>query len=200
MGREMKYATKEDLRPIMEQGKKYDADKTRWDLLPLDALEGAADILTFGAKKYSAHNWRLVENAEDRYFSALMRHIKAHRMGGLNDPETGKPHVDHALACMLFLSALAKSPPVSTGSVSEFERKSEQSAEESGTTILTFYDSDGHETQVKASELIIHEYLWRYRLSGGRTWSQWYRATFNDPFDTHVEHVAEISKFLESTK
>ena len=50
---------------MTEQGKKYDANKPRWDLLPLDALEGAADILTFGAKKYSDHNWRLVENAED---------------------------------------------------------------------------------------------------------------------------------------
>ena len=41
----------------IEEGSKYDKNKLRVDLLSFQALQGIAEILTFGAKKYGDRNW-----------------------------------------------------------------------------------------------------------------------------------------------
>ena len=64
---------------------KDDNAKTRYDLLPPELLEETARVLTFGAQKYSAHNW--AQGASwSRYFSAMMRHMWAWWRGEDNDP------------------------------------------------------------------------------------------------------------------
>lgn len=87
----------------MSAGKKYDSDKIRWDLVPFGALESVAKIITFGAKKYGENNWKTLENFEDRYFAAFMRHIMSWRQGEEADPESGEPHLAHAMCNLLFL-------------------------------------------------------------------------------------------------
>lgn len=88
---------------------KYDADKPRMDLLlsgcPM-ALEAVSSILTFGAKKYSAHSWQSVERGEERYLAALLRHLTAHAKGEMNDPESGMPHLAHAACNAMFILEL----------------------------------------------------------------------------------------------
>lgn len=84
-------------------GRKDDADKTDWSLMPWKELEDVANVLTYGAKKYAPDNWKHVENHRDRYFSAAMRHVLARRAGELADPESGLPHLAHAVCCLLFL-------------------------------------------------------------------------------------------------
>jgi hypothetical protein len=84
-------------------GKKFDQDKALWDLLPLKTVGKIVDVLTFGAKKYSPGNWKIVPNAEDRYFAALMRHLTAWQSGEKTDPESGMSHLAHAGCCLLFL-------------------------------------------------------------------------------------------------
>lgn len=90
-------------------GLKSDADKPRWSLLMqgcAKALAGVAAVLTFGAKKYAAHNWKQVENNKERYRDALYRHLNAIEGGELVDPESGLPHWDHVTCNALFLSQL----------------------------------------------------------------------------------------------
>lgn len=70
-------------------------DKLRWDLLPLDLVEKIVEIYHHGAKKYAPNTWKGLEDGENRYFSALMRHLTAHRKGELTDPESGKLHMAH---------------------------------------------------------------------------------------------------------
>jgi hypothetical protein len=83
---------------------KADDDKPRYDLLPPEMLEETAQVLTFGAQKYSAHNW--AKGASwSRYFSAMMRHMWAWWRGEDNDPETGYSHLAHAACCLGFLMA-----------------------------------------------------------------------------------------------
>ena len=86
-----------------DTGVKYDQDKTRWDLMPWDALEPVAQVLTVGAKKYAPDNWKHVPGARWRYFGAAIRHIIAWWGGEKEDPETGLPHLAHAMCCLLFL-------------------------------------------------------------------------------------------------
>lgn len=84
------------------EGNKDDSDKLRYDLIPPETLEALAWILTFGAKKYGDRNWEKGMKW-GRPFAALMRHMWAW-WGGYNlDPETGKSHLWHALACLAFL-------------------------------------------------------------------------------------------------
>ena len=87
----------------MKPGTKADAEKPRWDLLPLDTLTGAVRVMTSGAKKYSDNGWQTVPGAKRRYFAALMRHLAAFQAGELADPETGESHLDHALCCLIIL-------------------------------------------------------------------------------------------------
>lgn len=82
--------------------------KPRYDLIPVETLEDVAKVLTFGAKKYDDDNWRLVENADKRYYSALMRHVEAWRRGEQLDSETNLPHLAHAVCCLMFLNELGK--------------------------------------------------------------------------------------------
>lgn len=86
------------------EGKKFDADKPRYDLLPPEFLDGTAVILTFGAAKYGERNWEL-GMAWGRPFGALMRHMWAWWRGEDKDPETGKSHLWHAACCIAFLMA-----------------------------------------------------------------------------------------------
>ena len=88
------------------EGRKYDEGKLRWDLLPWTPVEDAVSVLTFGATKYGEDNWREVPNARRRYFAALLRHVLAWYRGEKLDPETGLPHLAHALCCVLFLAEL----------------------------------------------------------------------------------------------
>jgi hypothetical protein len=87
-------------------GQKFDTDKPRFDLIPPRAEKLLAQVLTFGAQKYAPGNWQHVEDAEQRYIAAALRHINAQRSGEHSDPETGLPHLAHAMCCLAFVIEL----------------------------------------------------------------------------------------------
>ena len=89
--------------PVDKVGRKDDAAKLRYDLVPPIALELIAEVLTYGAKKYAPENWRNVEEPERRYIAAAMRHIEAYRKGERIDQESGHPHLAHAACCLMFI-------------------------------------------------------------------------------------------------
>lgn len=93
--------------PTQPVGLKYDKEKPRFDLLDPKAMQGLAEVLTFGANKYAANNWRNgIEYS--RLIAALMRHLNAIQDGEDIDPESGLPHIDHLGCCWMFLSNLTK--------------------------------------------------------------------------------------------
>ena len=85
-------------------GRKHDTGKLRYDLLPPKTVEDVVKVLTLGAEKYAPDNWKYVRPFNDRYYAAAMRHIQAWRQGEDHDPETGLPHLAHALCCLVFLN------------------------------------------------------------------------------------------------
>lgn len=92
------------------QAQKFDQEKVRLDLLDPLALEGLGQVLTFGAKKYAAHNWRQgISNS--RLIAALLRHLFSILRGEYIDPESGLPHIDHVGCCWMFLSNNMKTRP-----------------------------------------------------------------------------------------
>ena len=81
------------------QGHKHDKGKLRYDLIPPEAEASLAAVLTFGANKYGDRNWELGID-EDRLYAARRRHEAAHRTGEILDPESGLPHLWHALTTL----------------------------------------------------------------------------------------------------
>ena len=84
------------------EGRKYDGDKAKLYLLPPKSILEVGKVLTYGAEKYDAENWRKVDDLQNRYTSAALRHIFAHMDGELEDEETGLSHLAHAMCCLLF--------------------------------------------------------------------------------------------------
>ncbi len=89
----------------MSEGRKDDAGKLEWALLPWSALRPVVRVLMFGAKKYGANNWQQVEDGRRRYFEATIRHLDAWWHGDQADLDTGESHLAHAACCILFLLA-----------------------------------------------------------------------------------------------
>ena len=87
-----------------EGGVKHDSGKTRWDLVPYDALKQVADVLTIGAAQYGDRNWEKGIR-HSRLFAATQRHLIAWWGGEDNDPQTGKSHLAHAVCDVIFLLA-----------------------------------------------------------------------------------------------
>lgn len=84
------------------EGIKHDQHKIRWDLVPYDAVNEIAKVLTFGASKYEARNW---EKGMDwsRAFGALQRHLTRWFHGQDKDKETRLTHLSNAGCCLFFL-------------------------------------------------------------------------------------------------
>jgi hypothetical protein len=87
-------------------GRKDDQDKADLSLLPPAALESVGQVLTWGAKKYEAENWRRVPGWRRRYLAAGLRHVFSYMRGKKSDPESKLPHLAHAACCFLFLLEL----------------------------------------------------------------------------------------------
>lgn len=89
--------------PPPEPGTKRDNGKPQWHLLPFCAVNEIVKVLGHGAAKYAPGNWMHVNDFENRYLSAMLRHVAAYGDGEGLDPESGLPHLAHAGACILFL-------------------------------------------------------------------------------------------------
>jgi hypothetical protein len=87
----------------MDTGIKYDSEKRRWSLVPAGVMDEVIDVLEYGSKKYSDNNWMRVPDARTRYYDAAMRHMDAWWQGEVDDVETNKSHLAHAMCCLMFL-------------------------------------------------------------------------------------------------
>lgn len=83
-------------------GIKHDQEKPDFSLLSTIALTKVATVMTFGKKKYSAHNWRggIVYS---RLLAAALRHIFSYLGGETLDPESGQSHLAHAMCCLMMV-------------------------------------------------------------------------------------------------
>lgn len=79
-------------------GRKDDGDKPLAAILYQDfprALQAVIQVASFGARKYSRHNWLHVLEASTRYEDALHRHLLAAQIEPV-DPDSGLSHKAHA--------------------------------------------------------------------------------------------------------
>jgi len=100
------YGTVSEPKDTKEVGNKLDAGKPMLSLIPKEAMWGMANAFTYGAKKYSAHNFKQ-GIAYSRLADAALRHITAYMDGENIDEESGNCHLDHALASLAMLKYMS---------------------------------------------------------------------------------------------
>ena len=86
----------------MMEGLKFDDEKIMTELVSPEFILHTALVLTYGAKKYDAENWR-AGIMYKRIYGGIMRHMLAWFNGEDNDPESGLPHLSHAACGLMFL-------------------------------------------------------------------------------------------------
>lgn len=87
-------------------GTKHDSGKPKLSIIPTDALWGMAKALTYGASKYSLHNFRNGIHYT-RLADAAMRHLTVWMEGEELDKESGNSHLDHAMASLAMLKFMS---------------------------------------------------------------------------------------------
>lgn len=100
-----------DIKVVAEtRGSRFNNGKTRFDLIDWEALTGLADVLEFGAKKYSNHNWRRGLPFTE-IIASLLRHVSEIMKNQDIDPETQLLHADHIQCNAMFLSWMIRNRP-----------------------------------------------------------------------------------------
>lgn len=77
------------------EGLKYDAGKPRLAEMFIDFQDSMVElskVWAFGANKYDKANWKLVDDALNRYTNAMLRHLIAEEQSALDD----ESHMLHA--------------------------------------------------------------------------------------------------------
>lgn len=90
----------------MQQGRKFDGGKLRYDLVPVLAYEEITKVLTAGSLKYDDNNWQKVPKGRQRYLAAALRHIQDYRKGNvIDDGEggTGTHTLANAITDLMFI-------------------------------------------------------------------------------------------------
>ena len=92
--------------PIIE-GKHFDEGKLRVDLIPPEALEALAEVLSYGSKKYGDKNWEKGIHYT-RLYGSILRHLISWAKGEDIDDESKLPHIYHAFCDIMFLVTYTK--------------------------------------------------------------------------------------------
>jgi hypothetical protein len=88
-------------------GARYNGGKPDFSLLPMSTLEDEVRVWMYGAQKYASWNWAK-GMPWSVPFACLMRHMAAWQRGEENDPESGLPHLAHAMCNLRMLTLYAK--------------------------------------------------------------------------------------------
>jgi hypothetical protein len=84
------------------EGKKFDEGKPALSILPVEALEEVAKVLSYGATKYGKNNYKGGFN-RSRLIDAALRHLYADAAKIDLDDESNLMHLAHAAASILML-------------------------------------------------------------------------------------------------
>ena len=88
-------------------GARFNDGKVPLNLIPLSAMVECARVFDYGRRKYAAWNWAKGMDWSVPY-GCLLRHMAAWFDGEDNDPESGLPHLGHAMCNLVMLSTFAR--------------------------------------------------------------------------------------------
>jgi hypothetical protein len=97
-----------------EEAKRFNQGKVDYSQVPLDLLDGAAKVMTYGKNKYGANNFRKGYSDLNSPLASLIRHtVKVQlaiqqedldgSLGCLLDEETKEAHIHHIITSAMIL-------------------------------------------------------------------------------------------------
>lgn len=95
--------TEGSVQPVRDQTYKTDAGKSRVELIPTYSLLLAGEVFGYGANKYEPWSWMDSAITSERTYGSVLRHLYAFAGGRDIDPESGLPHLGHALTQLMIL-------------------------------------------------------------------------------------------------
>lgn len=87
-----------------------DPSKLLFQLIPPEAEEALARVLSYGAKKYAPRNWEKGLPWSET-IGSLRRHLNAFMKGETHDAESGLLHTDHLICNAAFLCTMVARRP-----------------------------------------------------------------------------------------
>lgn len=81
----------------------YGMSKPGIEGVPPAPLLMVGEVMRLGIRKYGLTNWRHDPISASVYYNAAMRHLLSWWDGQNADPESGLPHLAHAIACMMIV-------------------------------------------------------------------------------------------------
>lgn len=94
--------------------------KLQWSLMDTESMEPMIRVLEYGAKKYSADNWKKGLPLRG-VFESMLRHLFALMNGEDDDPESGLPHIGHIQCNAMFIAYYLKHKPELDDRLKNFE-------------------------------------------------------------------------------
>jgi hypothetical protein len=91
-------------------GARFNGGKPDYSLIPLTTMEDEARVWMYGKNKYAAWNWAK-GMAWSVPLACLLRHMAAWQRGEEVDPESGLPHLAHAMCNLRMLTLYSKTFP-----------------------------------------------------------------------------------------
>ena len=91
-------------------GARYNGGKPDYSLIPFCTLEAEARVWEYGKRKYAAWNWAKGMNWSVP-LACLYRHMAAWQRGEELDPESGLPHLAHAMCNLRMLTLYSETYP-----------------------------------------------------------------------------------------
>lgn len=91
-------------------GARFNDGKPDFSLIPMVTLEDEARVWGYGKAKYAAWNWAK-GMPWSVPFACAMRHMAAWQRGEECDPESGLPHLAHAMCNLRMLTLYASNYP-----------------------------------------------------------------------------------------
>lgn len=91
-------------------GARFNGGKIDFSLIPLSTMVDEARVWEYGKAKYAAWNWAKGMDWSVP-FACLMRHMAAWQKGEECDPESGLPHLAHAMCNLRMLTLYAETYP-----------------------------------------------------------------------------------------
>lgn len=89
---------------------RFNDAKPDFSLIPLCTMVDEAKVWEYGRRKYAAWNWAK-GMPWSVPFACLMRHMAAWQRGEEADPESGLPHLAHAMCNLRMLTLYAQTYP-----------------------------------------------------------------------------------------
>jgi len=91
-------------------GARYNHGKVDFSLIPLKTLEQEAMVWQYGEQKYKRFNW-MKGMPWSAVLASALRHLGAWQAGEDCDPDSGLPHIAHAMCNLRMLTLYADKYP-----------------------------------------------------------------------------------------